>query len=88
MGAYQLQQSYSGVAGAGLETDTEYLDVITIEEAASLVRPVTTPPQHLFPLVTLLLFSSIYCTLLQMCPFAEMGTCPFGERSVIKVLSF
>ena len=32
------QGTYSGVAGAGLETaDTDYLDIITIEEAASLV---------------------------------------------------
>jgi E3 ubiquitin-protein ligase makorin len=39
VGGYQQQQSYSGVAGAGLEADAEYLDVITIEEAASLMCP-------------------------------------------------
>lgn len=50
------QQSYSGVAGAGLGSDSEYLDVISIEEAASLVRPVPNPFLLLSSLKLLLFF--------------------------------
>ena len=80
MGGYQQQQSYSGVAGAGLEADAEYLDVITIEEAASLVRPVTTTTP--FPLVTL---SAVFLYLLHAA--ADVSICRDGYLSVWREVS-
>lgn len=61
----QLHSTYSDALGLS----TSYMDVISMEEAASLVCEQK----------NLQYKSCDKITLFQLCPFAEMGQCPFEE---------